>query len=143
MLSWFSQHFLSSDENPHGFRGKHLGPLHWFLGIAVDQHGDYAVSANQTKYIEKMLDKFFPSHKVNGISHTYPCNPDTFHRIGSATNDEERATASRLPYMQLIGSLLYVSVMTRPDIAHYMSILCKFMSDPSPIHHASFGWSGC
>ena len=36
-----------------------------------------------------------------------------------------------LPYMQLIGSLLYLSCMSRPDIAFHMSILCSFMSNPS------------
>ena len=36
-----------------------------------------------------------------------------------------------LPDMQLIGSLLYLSCMSRPDIAFHMSILCSFMSNPS------------
>ena len=30
-----------------------------------------------------------------------------------------------------MGSLLYVSCMTRPDIAYYVTTLCKFMHDPS------------
>ena len=34
--------------------------------------------------------------------------------------------------MQLVGALLYVTIQTRVDIAYYMSVLCKFMSCPSP-----------
>ena len=35
--------------------------------------------------------------------------------------------------MQLIGSLLYLSAMTRPDIAYHMSLWCSFMHDPTPL----------
>ena len=35
------------------------------------------------------------------------------------------------PYLQLVGSLLYVSTMCRPDISYHMSVLCRFMHDPS------------
>ena len=79
-----------------------------------------------------MLEKFFPTHKINGIKHSLPCNPATFLKLGCAKTDAERDKVANLPYMQIIGSLLYVSCMTRPDIAYYMSVLCKFMSDPSP-----------
>ena len=44
----------------------------------------------------------------------------------------ERDRMSKLPYLQLIGSLLYLSTMTRPDVAYHMSVLCSFMHDPSP-----------
>ena len=39
------------------------------------------------------------------------------------------------PYMELIGSLLYCSTMSRPDIAFHMSVLCKNMSDPNEHCH--------
>lgn len=38
---------------------------------------------------------------------------------------------SKLPYLELVGSLLYLSTMTRPDIAYHMSVLCSHMHDPS------------
>ena len=36
------------------------------------------------------------------------------------------------PYLAIVGAMLYLSTMSRPDIAYYLSVLCKFMSDPSP-----------
>ena len=36
-----------------------------------------------------------------------------------------------MPYLQLIGSLLYLSCMTRPDIAYNMAVLCSMMHDPT------------
>ena len=43
----------------------------------------------------------------------------------------KNARMKQLPYLQLMGSLLYLSCMSRPDISFHMSILCSFMSDPS------------
>ena len=43
----------------------------------------------------------------------------------------DRSAAKDLPYLQLIGSLLYLSTMSRPDICYHMSILCSCMHDPS------------
>jgi len=37
----------------------------------------------------------------------------------------------KLPYLQLVGALLYLSVMSRPDISYHMSVLCSFMQNPS------------
>ena len=34
--------------------------------------------------------------------------------------------------MNIVGALLFVAVMTRPDIAYHTSMLAKFMSDPTP-----------
>ena len=34
--------------------------------------------------------------------------------------------------MNIVGALLYVAVMTRPDISYNTSMLAKFMSDPTP-----------
>ena len=99
MLKWFKSGFLHSDSNPDGLRGKHMGSLSWFLGVAVDQAGDYSTSANQEKYIEKMVDKFAPSHGVNGIKHSMPHDAATFSKLTGASNDIEREKMRTLPYM--------------------------------------------
>ena len=130
-FKWFSSLFLHSDTNPHGFYGKHLGKVNYLLGMAIDQYDDYSISVNQTKYITKLLDKFVPSHQINAIKHHKPCSPDSFSKLSTAKDDTERAKVSNLPYLELMGSLLYVSCMTRPDIAYYVTTLCKFMHDPS------------
>ena len=36
-----------------------------------------------------------------------------------------------IPYLQIVGSLLYIATMTRPDISFVMSHLCRYMSDPN------------
>lgn len=127
-LEWFTKQFTG----PKGFRGKHVGNLSWFLGVEVTQHEDFTVTLSQDQYIKKLLEKFAPARPASMIKHAMPCNPLTFQSLTTAKTDFERDRASRLPYLQLIGSLLYLSTMTRPDIAYYVSVLCSFMHDPSP-----------
>ena len=78
-----------------------------------------------------MLGKFIPSHSTSSRAHASPCVPDTFQRLTSSRNPAERERVSKLPYLEIVGSLLYLSTMTRPDIAYHMSVLCSYMHDPS------------
>ena len=109
------------------FRATHLGKLDWFLGMGIDQHDDFSVELNQTAYIEKMAAKFIDT----SASRIHPPK-DIFESLDRAQTDLERARVADKPYMSLIGSLLYSSVMSRPDTCYHTSILAKFMSDPSP-----------
>jgi hypothetical protein len=40
-------------------------------------------------------------------------------------------------YQQKIGSLIYLAVVTRPDIAFAVSRLSRFLTNPGPEHHAT------
>ncbi|MGA1314002.1 MAG: reverse transcriptase domain-containing protein [Pelagibacteraceae bacterium] len=125
-LDWFNTNFTG----PKGFNASHLGKLSWFLGAAIDQFDDYSISINQDQYLSKLVDKFVASSKL--VKHTpYPCKPLAFPRLAPATTDSERDRAAKLPYLQLIGSLLYLSCLTRPDVSYHMSVLCGCMHDPT------------
>jgi len=41
---------------------------------------------------------------------------------------EEKEDISHVPYASAVGSLLYAMVCIRPDIAHVVGVLSKFMS---------------
>ena len=43
VLEWFKSQFIASDTNPSGFRAKHMGPLKWFLRVAVDQEPRFGI----------------------------------------------------------------------------------------------------
>ena len=74
-----------------------------------------------------MVERYIPHNTVSR-----ECPPtELFNSLDKAQSDEERAKVQPFQYASIVGSLLYVSVMTRADIAFHTSILAKFMSDPS------------
>ena len=42
---------------------------------------------------------------------------------------EEEEEMSRIPYASAVGSLMYVMVCTRPDLAYTVNTVKRFMSD--------------
>ena len=133
-LKWFVDKFTG----PGGFRAKHIGALSWFLGVSVEQKSDCTVSISQIQYVQKLVDKFISTNPSSTVKQSMPCNPLKFPKLTTAKTDSERAKASKLPYLQLIGSLLYLSTMTRPDIAYHMATLCSLMHDPTvDAYHAA------
>ena len=47
---------------------------------------------------------------------------------------EEEEDMSCVPYASAVGSLMYAMVCTRPDIAHAVGVLSRFMSNPRKEH---------
>ena len=47
---------------------------------------------------------------------------------------EEEEDMSLVPYESVVGSLMYAMVCTRPDIAHAVGVLSRFMSNPGKEH---------
>ena len=47
---------------------------------------------------------------------------------------EEEEDMSHVPYASAVGSLMYAMVCTRPDIAHAVGVLSKYMSKPGKDH---------
>jgi hypothetical protein len=48
--------------------------------------------------------------------------------------EDEVLDKTKYPYGELVGSMLYLAVCTRPDIAHVVGVLARYMSAPSMEH---------
>ena len=44
------------------FRSKHLGPLEWFLGVAIEKKAN-GYHMHQTKYINDLINRYAPDRK--------------------------------------------------------------------------------
>ncbi|XP_055904350.1 uncharacterized protein LOC129940122 [Eupeodes corollae] len=49
-------------------------------------------------------------------------------------NEEDRVKMQDIPYREAVGSLLYASQGTRPDIAHAVGVVSKYLSNPGHAH---------
>ena len=108
------------------FELKDLGSLSYFLGIKVVQQ-DNNISLNQASYVESLLNRFDFSN----------CKPvatpaDVNSHLEKATDDCDLVDSTK--YMSAVGSLLYLSTKTRPDIAYAVYNVSKFCSKPNVKH---------
>jgi hypothetical protein len=49
-------------------------------------------------------------------------------------NDEEKKQMQDVPYSNAVGSLIYLAICTRPDIAYAVSVVSRFMKNPGQEH---------
>ena len=104
-----------------------LGLMKYFLGIQVKQKpGEIFIS--QEKYTEDMLKRF----------HMASCKPiATPMALNEKLQQEDGAEkVDGKIYRSLVGSLIYLT-HTRPDICHSVSLISRFMSEPSKLHFAA------
>ena len=53
---------------------------------------------------------------------------------------EKKKKMQHVPYASAVGSLMYAMVCTRPDIAHAVSTVSRFMSNPGRPHWEAVKW---
>ena len=52
----------------------------------------------------------------------------------SPSSEEERMEMSRVPYASAVGSLMFAMICTRPDIAHAVGVVSRYMAEPGREH---------
>ena len=53
---------------------------------------------------------------------------------------EERDHMALVPYASAVGSLMYAMVCTRPDIAHAVGVVSRYMANPGKEHWEAVKW---
>ena len=56
------------------------------------------------------------------------------------TSEKEKEEMSKVPYAFVVDSLMYTMVCTRPDIAHAVQVVSRFLSNPRKEHWAVVKW---
>ena len=107
-----------------------LGEVRWLLGFKIHRDRQArTISLMQGSYIDTLLDRF---SLVNANPSSTPLDPHF--NLHLPITDSMHSEMRQKPYSQLVGSLMYAAIGTRPDIAFATSTLAQFMSDPAPIH---------
>ena len=56
------------------------------------------------------------------------------------TSEKEKEEMSKVPYSSAVGSLMYAMVCTRPDIAHAVEVVSRFLSNLGKEHWEAVKW---
>lgn len=102
------------------FQAKDLGIMKSFLGTDIMMNED-SMSISQEEFVRRIINKF-------GMENCKSANTPMEHNFQI---DAAQEVDKSFPYRELVGSLIYVSTVSRPDIAYATSILSRFMDKPT------------
>ncbi|CAI5734626.1 unnamed protein product [Peronospora farinosa] len=110
------------------FTVKSLGAARFILGMEVNysqEKGELVLK--QSQFIMKVVSKFKQNEAYavrNPICAGQDLTPDESHPVVKDITS----------YRKLVGSLLYITNATRPDISYAMSVLSQYLDQPRQMH---------
>ena len=108
------------------FEIKDMGSAKYFLGLEIIRNPDQSISLSQRKYAREVLVRF-------GMEDSKP--QSTPLEVGvSLSKKEGTPLEDTSEYSEVLGSLMYLACNTRPDLCHSVSMLARFMSQPTDLH---------
>jgi hypothetical protein len=110
------------------FQVKDLGLAKLCLGLEIKQE-DGVIELSQVGYIKALLKKY----KMEGCNVVATPSEITSHKP-STKRLNQSSNPKNWPFRELIGSLMYLAVATRPDIANTISRLAQYANDPQAEH---------
>ena len=99
-----------------------------FVGLSI--HRDRLAKTlflSQPAYIKKILKRF---NMLDCRPRSLPAEPG--HHLQRST--EKNESKETMPYREAVGSLMYLTVATRPDISYSVGQVSQFCENPEPSH---------
>ena len=106
------------------FQMKDMGQLSWFLGIEFTFDSEGNVKMSQRKYCERILERF---HMMECNPKSVPCDMS----VNKLVSSDSTELADPKLYRMIVGSLIYITTGTRPDLSYIVSKLSQSMSKPT------------
>ena len=109
------------------------GELKYFLGVKVQRNRPLrSLTLSQAHFVDQILHRF-------GMSESKPvATPlDTSVKLKTINKDDSSTGTSEIDttlFRQIIGSLMYLMIGTRPDLAAAVSIISQYASNPTDEH---------
>ncbi|POM77619.1 Retrovirus-related Pol Polyprotein [Phytophthora palmivora] len=115
------------------FEMKDLGPIHYILGWEITRNrSERTVFISQRQYAEKVLRRC-DMENCNGCK--VPCSPELkLSKVMCPTTREKTLLMEKKPYRSVIGSLMYLMLGTRPDLAYVVRECSQFLNNPGILH---------
>ncbi|CAA0825269.1 Uncharacterized mitochondrial protein AtMg00810 [Striga hermonthica] len=121
------------------FEMKDLGAAKKILGMEIHRdRGSNKLWLSHKGYVEKVLQRF-------GMNEAKPVSTPLANHFKLSVDqcpksDKETQDMVEVPYASAVGCLMYAMVCTRPDLAHAVGQVCKYMSRPGKQHWEAVKW---
>jgi hypothetical protein len=121
------------------FDMKDLGAAKKILGMEIRRDRDAKrLWLSQAGYVKKVFERF-------SMENAKPVSTPLANHFRLSTSQcpktvEETEDMSKVPYASAVGCLMYAMVCTRPDLAHAVSVVSKYMADPGKQHWNAVKW---
>ena len=102
------------------FKIKDLGDMQYCLGIEIKRdRSQKTISMSQEGYVKKVAEKF-------GLQDCKPVNSPADENSKLKKMQDDELFKPCFPYREIVGSLMYAMVCTRPDIADAVGSVSKY-----------------
>ena len=126
-------------EYSKSFAMKDLGLAKQILGMKISRDKKVGkLWLSQEVYVEMVLERF------NIGNAKFVCSPLAGHfKLSSEycpTTEKEKKEMKEVLYTSAVGSLMYATICTRPNIAHVVCVASRFLSSPGKEHWTIVKW---
>jgi hypothetical protein len=99
-------------------------------GLAQEFLGVLGVALDQQHYCETIVRDF--QNYIGCMNYSeVPMQADAELFVPYEPTPEQAAWVARFPYATIVGKIVYLTAITRPDIAYAVSMLSRFMAQPT------------
>jgi hypothetical protein len=110
------------------FDARDLGEATSFLGMCISRdRSSKTVRITHEHMTRELVAKY-------GVSDGKPRSVPLSLSVKLCKEEGDPLDLQKYPYSQLVGSLMYLAVTTRPDISYAVGALARYMSCPSTVH---------
>lgn len=115
------------------FNTKDMGEAKWILGMRISRDRKArTITLDQELYITKALERYgLAQCKVAPTPEVVGAQDD---RHDESDSYVDRKPVDRQRFMEIVGTLMYAAISTRPDIAHAVHRLASHMIEPTHAH---------
>ena len=118
---------------------KDLGTTKKIIGMEIRRDKDAKrLWLSQAGYVKKVLERF--SMENAKLVSTPLANHFRLSTSQCLKTIEETEDISKVPFASAVGCLMYAMVCTRPDLAHVVSVVSKYMANSGKQHLDAIKW---
>ncbi len=111
---------------------KGLGELHTYLGLQMISDSD-SFTVHVAPYIAQLVAQYIPEPSPPALTPAEH-NIRLSVLMGPKPTSDDFRFMQTVPYGSLVGSLSYIAIVARPDIARAVHSLQRAKNNPSRIH---------